>query len=68
MTEKREDGMTIAEINEELHALADYALTNSFLIENRPSDWTYNKAIQKTLESCRIEEEDKDARRKKRRM
>ena len=43
--------------------------TNSFLIENRLSDWTYNKAIQKMLESCRIAEEDKAAlRKKKRRM
>ncbi len=43
--------------------------TNSFLIENRLSDWTYNKAIQKMLESCRIAEEDKaELRKKKRRM
>ncbi|MCI8491074.1 MAG: DNA alkylation repair protein [Lachnospiraceae bacterium] len=33
--------------------------TYAFLLDNRLADWTYNKAIQKMLESFRVSDEDK---------
>lgn len=33
--------------------------THEFLLENQLDDWTYNKSIQKMLESYRVPEEDK---------
>lgn len=34
--------------------------TYSFLLDNRLSDWTFNKAIQKMTESFRVKEEEKE--------
>ena len=34
--------------------------THEFLLHNRLADWTYNKAIQKMIESFRVKEQDKE--------
>ena len=41
--------------------------TNEYLMENSLSNWAYNKAIQKIIESKRIDEEDKNRLRKMKR-
>lgn len=43
-----------------------YAKTKKFMKKNNFDDFTYNKAIQKALESCRIEENKKEELRKMR--